>query len=339
MKNPKVVVPVASLLFCASPIFLLGWTELENAEADGAKMKMTFAVVDNDGHVVSNAWIQGGMYCDTGVSMGTDFGGYTDKTGRFTISGKTTGRVVYSVTKDDCYPTTSEFNFMQKDKDYSPTVRKGKWQPYGLTKTVTLKRMKDPCVKNWQYGKIISVPLERWVGIDLEKMELCSPYGNGIHQDAVLRCTDSTKETGWRNRHGSMELAFTNQPYAGVYLAKKDNWSEFKSVYVANTNDAFALRQFVYEHAREPERILKNEEFPTDSYVVFRTRTKVDDRGRLVSAHYGKLYGPWGYGETIIRFESVLFNSTPNDPNLEEEETAVNARLHIKGMRERGELK
>ena len=55
------------------PMTLLSWTELENAETDGAKMKMTFVVVDNDNNVVSNAWIQGGMYCDTGASMGTEF--------------------------------------------------------------------------------------------------------------------------------------------------------------------------------------------------------------------------------------------------------------------------
>ena len=67
--NYKVLASLVSLGI-ACPITLLGWTELENAVADGAKMKMTFVVVDNDNNVVSNAWIQGGMYCDTGASMG-----------------------------------------------------------------------------------------------------------------------------------------------------------------------------------------------------------------------------------------------------------------------------
>ena len=70
--NYKILASLVSLnIVC--PMALLGWTDLENAEADGAKMKMTFVVVDNDNNAVSNAWIQGGMYCDTGASMGTEF--------------------------------------------------------------------------------------------------------------------------------------------------------------------------------------------------------------------------------------------------------------------------
>ena len=95
---------------------------------------------------------------------------------------------------------------------------------------------------------------------------------------------------------------------------------------------------FKYEHAREPEKILKYEEFPEDSYIVFRTRTKTDDKGNLLSAHYGKIYGPWGYRDAV-KFKSVLFNPISNDPNLEESDTAACVRLQIEGMRERGELK
>ena len=70
--NHKILASLVSVSIVC-PMTLLSWTELENAEADGAKMKMTFVVVDNDNNVVSNAWIQGGMHCDTGVSMGTEF--------------------------------------------------------------------------------------------------------------------------------------------------------------------------------------------------------------------------------------------------------------------------
>ena len=82
----KILASLVSLnLVC--PMTLLSWTELENAETDGAKMKITLIVVDNDSNVVSNAWIQGGIHCDTGGSMGTEFAGYTDGSGRFTIAG------------------------------------------------------------------------------------------------------------------------------------------------------------------------------------------------------------------------------------------------------------
>lgn len=170
---------------------------------------------------------------------------------------------------------------------------------------------------------------------DLETLKFCPPYGGGVHEDVLLRYTNSLAETGWRNNRGFLESSFTNQAYAGAYVLKKDEWSDFKSCYAADTNNAYAVRYFKYEHAREPEKIIKYEEFPKDSYIVFKTRTKTDDKGKLLSAHYGKIYGPWEYREAV-RFESVLFNSDPNDPNLEEEDAAIRARLHIKGMRERG---
>ena len=64
----------------------------------------------------------------------------------------------------------------------------------------------------------------------------------------------------------------------------------------------------------------------------------MDRDGNLVSAHYGKIYGGWDYPR-LLHFGGTLFNSNPNDPNLEDEESGIRARLHIKGMRERGELK
>ena len=333
----KVMLSILALgLVC--PLHAFGWTELENAEVDGAKMKMTFLVIDDDRNAVSNAWIQGGMYCDTGVSRGTEFAGYTDGNGRFTISGKTTGRVVYSITKEDHYQTSSEYNFAETADGLAPSVKNGKWQPYVKLQIVKLKRIINPSVTHWHYGEIMRPPNDCWVGLDLETLKFCPPYGSGSHADILLRHTNNLQEAGWRNLRGSIEMSFTNQPYAGAYVLKKDEWSDFKSCYAADTNNSYETRFFRYERAREPEKIIKHEEFPRDSYIVFRTRTKTDDRGNLISAHYGKIYGPWGYGD-VVRFESVLFNSTANNPNLEEADTAACTRLNIEGMRERGELK
>ena len=333
----EILASLASLSI-ACPMTLLGWTELENAEADGAKMKMTFVVVDNDNNAVSNAWIQGGMYCDTGASMGTEFAGYTDGNGRFTISGKTTGRVVYSITKEDHYQTSSEYDFAKEEPGYTPTVKKGKWQPYGGRRTLRLKRILNPSVLPWHDGEVLQPPKNIWVGLDLETLKFCPPYGSGVHKDVLLRYTSNLEEVGWRRHRGTFEISFTNQAYAGAYVLRKDEWSDFKSCYVADTNSVYQVRHFKYEYASAPDKVIKFEEFPAHSYVVFRTRTKIDDKGNLLSAHYGKIYGPWEY-RGLVKFESILFNPISNDPNLEESDTAACARLNIKGMRERGELK
>ena len=335
--NYKILASLVSLnIVC--PMALLGWTDLENAEADGAKMKMTFVVVDNDNNAVSNAWIQGGMYCDTGASMGTEFAGYTDGSGRFTISGKTTGRVVYSITKENFYQTSSEYDFARKEPDYTPTVNKGKWQPYGLEYTVMIKRIYAATAKPFSFGYITVPAFGQWMGFDLEIFDLCPPYGKGIHKDVLLRYVFDRDPIVRGKTYASMEMSFTNNPHAGAYILKKDGWSDFQSCYVADTNNTFSIKSFKYESSRTREEIFKNENFPEDSYIVFRTRTSVDRDGNLISAHYGKIYGGWDYPRQL-HFGGTLFNSIPNDPNLEDEESGIRARLQIKGMRERGELK
>ena len=55
---------------------------------------------------------------------------------------------------------------------------------------------------------------------------------------------------------------------------------------------------------------------------MFRIRTVLDDMGNIVSARYGKIYGPIEYGESDtnpggkVRFTYYL-NPTPNDRNVE----------------------
>ena len=48
---------------------------------------------------------------------------------------------------------------------------------------------------------------------------------------------------------------------------------------------------------------------PNRNYL-FRVRTVVDDKGNIVSAHYGKIYGDF------MEFKYYL-NPTPNDRNVE----------------------
>ena len=330
----------ALLLSPLTVLPVLGWMSMsafERAREYGAKIRTTYVIVDDCGNSVPDVkvhiWLGLENYKDGGVV----YYDYTDSDGRYVLNGKTTGLVRYSFVKDGYYESEGE-QHLDEVKNEQNAVKDGKWQQYGETQKIILKRIINPSVTKWHYGELLQPPKGCWVGLDLETLRFCPPYGSGAHEDVLLWYTNSVAETGWRNNRGMLKMSFTNQAYAGAYVLKKDAWSDFKSCYVADTNNAYETRFFKYEHAREPEKILKYEEFPEDSYIVFRTRTKTDDKGNLLSAHYGKMYGPWGYRDAV-RFESVLFNPVPNDPNLEEEDTAIRARLKIKGMRERGELK
>ena len=69
------------------------------------------------------------------------------------------------------------------------------------------------------------------------------------------------------------------------------------------------------------------------SYLVIRTRTKVDANGNLVSAHYGKIYGLWEFFGSM-RASRIQFNSKPNDPNLEDVDAARYSRMLIRQTEE-----
>ena len=93
-----------------------------------------------------------------------------------------------------------------------------------------------------------------------------------------------------------------------------------KSVYHADTNATYQTK-FLYSLSVDSNGGRKASELSEDSYLVFRTRTEVDKEGNLLSAHYGKIYGRWGfYGG--MRAEAFFFNPTPNDSNLEDAKTA-----------------
>lgn len=93
-----------------------------------------------------------------------------------------------------------------------------------------------------------------------------------------------------------------------------------KNVYHADTNATYC-QSFVYSFDRYPAKRPISVELGEDEYLVFRTRTAVDENGRLVSANYGVLYGPWCFvGPRGMNIPFLLLNPTPNDTNLEDSE-------------------
>lgn len=120
-----------------------------------------------------------------------------------------------------------------------------------------------------------------------------------------------------------MEVCFTNNPFGGIVFAKKDVESEMKSTYMANTNDVYAQQaSFIYERHLKQKVDTRMDK---DTYCIFRTRTTLDEKGNLKTAHYGKIYGPWLFFGDMAA--DVFFNPTENDPNLEDAETARLARV------------
>lgn len=326
----RIAVFAAIFAFSACPAFGLYYDrDVAHARIHGADMKIVLRVVDQDGFPAKGVKVWGGIQYGDGLKDYTPIFDWTNADGEYVIQGKCNERARCGIIKEGYY--SSEFVKVYPDIKLRKPVADGKWMPYGEVYTVVLKKILNPCQVT---GKMAAegIPLlGEWLGYDLELGQWTKPHGSGRHSDMLVRiCIDAVNGTS--DFRTSMEVSFTNNPHAGAYVLKKDPHSEMQSVYNADTNAAYQS-SFFFKHERRPivrrhlGIVFTNglEEVDTrldkDSYVVFRTRTKVDDRGRLLSAHYGRIMGRWRFFGAM-RSSGLRFNPTPNDPNLEDADAA-----------------
>ena len=307
---------------------IAAWDDSKSdAIKNGANVKFVLHVSDEQGVAISNARVAYGF--SNGYDKFNSVYGLTDSSGDLLIEGKCRFYVGYSVGKDGYYFSDGKIDYA--NSEVVPAVIDGEWQPYGNRYDVTLKRRTQPADMSMiTRMSIYKIPeYGKWLGFDFERKDFCSPFGRGISDDILLRFAREAKDA--LNYKISMEVSFTNNPYAGFYELEKDEASELKSVHFADTKSAYARKAESYCYETTANRIISNTKLPQSRYLVFRTRTKVDESGNLVSAHYGKIYAPWDFDEGMC-FGRAFFNTTPNEPNLEDKETFDASELRIRRM-------
>lgn len=299
---------------------------LYKARRYGAEAKECLRVIDQDGIPVADARVWGGLQTGDGYKDFIPIRGNTNTNGEYVVLGKCTNRITCEITKDGYYDSVLEL----VDYGNRHSLRGGKWQPYGESITIVLKKIKNPIALKHASPNLDPPPSQgEWYGYDIERRQWVTTEGGELHKDMLVKITTECKDE-ISDFKTTMEISFTNNPYAGAYVQKKDKYSEMKSIYNADTNAAYQTSfHFTYERhpviAEKPiRRVSGMNEIDTrldaDSYLVFRTRTEVDPEGRLISAHYGKIYGVWEFFGGM-RAADVQFNQNPNDTNLEDEET------------------
>lgn len=302
------------MLVCASTAALRAgeMDDLQNAYRFGAESKVVYHVVDDDGHSVPEAEAEV-VYRSYGRRQdNANWKTLTDSNGVFVAQHRTNERLVVHVRKDGHYYGRDEISYFDMARS---RVADGKWQPYGATKRLVLKRVKKPTslVKHDELDSRKIPAYGEWLGFDLERFDFMRPYGFGVSEDVLLRFS---LEKGERYL-SAVELSFTNHLFAGVCLMRKDLHSGLRFVYQADTNEQYAT-SCRYTYVRRAGRPPEVNTLDAYSYLIFRTRTRVDRDGRLVSAHYGILEGPLGFvGPGGFFVSHCLFNGTENDKNLE----------------------
>ena len=308
-------------------VMALGATVLPNdAYAKIAFAQVWIKVVDQDGDVVPDAKIWGGFTCGGGMNDYVLVDGFTDTNGLYVAEGRCNEILRFEVRKEGYYRTSIKIEFWRTKSD--PKVKDGKWQPYGETRTVVLKRIQNPhemLGPDCPPQRKVKI-YDKWLGFDLEKGDFLPPMGVGAESDMLVRFRlNGRMPHDWSIM---MDVSFTNNPYAGACRLKKDGWSDMKSSYYADTNAVYQT-DFTFKYCHEKGVYPYSDKLNQDEYMIFRTRTKVDRDGKLVSARYGKLYGPWNFedagGSQIYK---VFLNAKDNDANLEDVWTIETARKY-----------
>lgn len=292
-----------------------------HALTHGAKAKCVLRIVDERGAIVTNATVLGNFNMND--DKGTPFRGVTGEDGLFVATGKCVGDWHYAVKKDGYYKTEDSCRY------YGPTstaLSDGRWQPYGATNTVVLKRMVNPVAMRVASldGKNHNIPaVAKEIGFDLFENDWIAPDGKGKYADLyVLFDWDGTK---FQNYTGSALTLVFKDPYSGIYKVATDGFSEFRSPYHADTNAAYATK-IEFRHIRGKSFSDSfNGQLKGTECLILRFRTKVDENGSLISSHYAKIYAPMMFGyalETPGSMEMRCYlNPNANDPSLEADTT------------------
>ena len=184
--------------------------------------------------------------------------------------------------------------------------------------TFTLREKRNPIPMHYNMlGSTFKPPRTSGrFGFDLKINDWVRPYGKGEIADFELNYDCHWEPT---NHLCTGSLDFIEKD-AGAYKRKFHPSKTFVLDYVADTNMVFSpsIPFHVFTGADRFKYILEHP-LKDDEYFVIRSRVRHDTQGRIESAHYSVIVGPFKIGKTFD-FLSSYFNPTPNDTNLEYDE-------------------
>jgi hypothetical protein len=219
--------------------------------------------------------------------------GKTDLSGMFIASG-TGSSYGYGITaeKDGYYRNgvMVEFGHPSTFDDLHPNV------------TLILKKIEKPIPMYAKHTFNMTVPdTDKPIGYDLEVGDWVGPYGKGVTAD-ILFTTHLINPPS--SSEYTITISFPNQNDGiQVYVpTDAEMGSALHSPHEAPPDG--------YQPRLTRENSNRKSEHDEHRIYLFRVRTKTDDRGNIVSAHYGKIYGDF------MQFTYYL-NPTPNDRNIE----------------------
>ena len=233
---------------------------------------------------------------------------YPSKQGYFSIS----------IGKTDGYYKTSGF-------DYQFEKLEGlKWKPENPIIPYVLKKKKNPiplyAKAMWISGSYKEFPaLNQFIGFDFEHGDWVEPYGKGQIEDLSIQLSREYADV--YNHDCTVSIRFPNQHDGFVIVPKSlEGGSELRLDYLAPEK---GYRNEILKKSliRKNKEIINKNAIDYESNYFLRIRSKEDEEGKMIGAHYAKVHGDFLFdvinSKTGLLGFDYYFNPTLNDRNLE----------------------
>ena len=292
--------------------------------------KVTARFIDEEGHPIEGAKASCGFESPKKTGLGVinkRVKGLTDVNGLFTAKSSNNAYGVGCSAKKEGYYRGN--GGTGRHTGISGIYGFRKWQPWNPIIEIVLKKIKNPIpmyVAEMQGRPTYDndpamLPEEgKFFGFDLIAKDWVVPHGQGLHSDFIFKIDVKYFTRDPLEYDSTMTLKFTN-PDDGIqpFYTPKNRGSDLRSAHYApltGYQDKLITRRF-----RKSGEILKSP-FRDDQNYYFRIRTKRDDQGNIIEAHYGKIYGNISYStptsdEKGEIYFSYYLNPNNNDINVE----------------------
>ena len=210
---------------------------------------------------------------------------------------------------------------------------------------VVLKRKIDPVPMVVGQVPNTSIPeRDKVIKYDLEKADWLPPHGSGKIADLYFRVREPHFQKGGHYRAPEWEVIgemWVENPGDGFVLLDRPEAntptvaSELASPQQAPVS-GYDQTKVIQENRQRSNRAMESID-PRRTLIVFRVRTKLDDKGNVKSAHYGKIYYPMMHapggdkGNPLIG-SIFYFNPAPNNRSLEFNKDNLNPNPPSRGF-------
>jgi hypothetical protein len=264
------------------------------------KARVTLRALDEEGKAIekAEAFLSFESPVPTfGGGGGVPVKGLTDAKGEFSGEGHSFETKGGQLRKEGYYTGNSKpFKFQKSVL--------GKWQPWNPTLDVVLKKVINPIP---MHAKAVNLGIPAFgvpLGFDFTAGDWAAPHGTGKTSDILFTANLSQRAND--DFDYKLIVSFPNKG-DGIQVFEADSTSALKSAHSApESGYAPEWTQTRKRRPGDPEVTSRDE----NRNYYFRVRTSLDEKGNVISAQYGKIYGDF------LNFTYFL-NPKSNDRGME----------------------